>query len=93
MLYIICFIIKTYCFRYSIAVSLQHVPALLPYISDTGVLLPERSVFSQLINTAVILQLLTFYVRFEQLKMAIIQASRSVTALISDPSYMKERSR
>ena len=80
-------------FRYSIAVSLQHVPALLPYISDTGVLVPERSVFSQLINTAVILQLLTFYVRFEQLKMAIIQASRSMTALISDPTYMKERSR
>ena len=80
-------------FRYSIAVSLQHVPALLPYISDTGVLVPERSVFSQLINTAVILQLLTFYVRFEQLKMAIIQASRSMTALISDPTYMKAHSR
>ena len=86
-------IIKQFHFRYSIAVSLQHVPALLPYISDTGVLVPERSVFSQLINTAVILQLLTFYVRFEQLKMAIIQASRSMTALISEPTYMKARSR
>ena len=79
--------------RYSIAVSLQHVPAILPYISDTGVLVPERSVFSQLINTAVIVQLLTFYVRFEQLKMAIIQTSRSMTALISDPTYVKAKSR
>ena len=80
-------------YRYSIAVSLQHVPAILPYISDTGVLVPERSVFSQLINTAVIVQLLTFYVRFEQLKMAIIQTSRSMTALISDPTYVKAKSR
>ena len=51
------------CFRYSIAVSLGHVPALLPYISDSGVLIPERSIFSQLINLAVIVQLVTFYVR------------------------------
>ena len=33
------------CSRYSIAVTLEHVPAVLPYISDTGVLAPERSVF------------------------------------------------
>jgi hypothetical protein len=42
---------------------LGHVPALLPYISDSGVLIPERSIFSQLINLAVIVQLVTFYVR------------------------------
>ena len=54
--------------RYSIAVSLGHVPALLPYISDSGVLIPERSIFSQLINLAVIVQLITFYVRWEFFK-------------------------
>ena len=46
--------------------SLGHVPALLPYISDSGVLIPERSIFSQLINLAVIVQLITFYIRFNQ---------------------------
>jgi hypothetical protein len=53
-------------FRYSIAVSLGHVPALLPYISDSGVLIPERSIFSQLINLAVIVQLITFYIRLSE---------------------------
>lgn len=50
---------------YCIAVSLRHVPALLPYISDAGVLVPERSVFSQLISVAVIFHVLTVYVRYE----------------------------
>ena len=57
--------------------SLDHVPAVLPYISDTGVLAPERSVFSQLINMAVIFQLLTFYVRYEQIKQVLTRRDKS----------------
>ena len=54
--------------RYGIAVALEHVPAFLPYISDTGVRVPERSVFSQLVNFAAFFHFVTVYVRFEQVR-------------------------
>ena len=58
-----------YCpFRYGIAVALEHVPAFLPYISDTGVRVPERSVFSQLVNFSAFFHFVTVYVRFEQVR-------------------------
>jgi len=53
---------------YGIAVSFKHVPAFLPYISDTGVFVPERSVFSLLINVAAFVHVITIYVRFEQVQ-------------------------
>jgi len=53
---------------YSIAVSLHHVPAYLPYISDTGVRVPERSVFSQFVNLAAFFHMVTIYVRYEQVR-------------------------
>ena len=46
---------------------LNHVPAVLPYISDTGVLIPERTVFSELINVSVFLQIIFVYFRYEQI--------------------------
>ena len=52
--------------RYTISVCLGHVIALLPYISDAGVLIPERAAFSWLINVGVIFQLLFGYIRFDQ---------------------------
>jgi len=53
---------------YGISVSFGHVPVFLPYISDTGVFVPERSVFSLLINLAAFIHVLTVYVRFEQVR-------------------------
>jgi len=53
---------------YGIAVSFKHVPAFLPYISDTGVFVPERSVFSLLINVAAFIHMIIIYVRFEQVQ-------------------------
>ena len=57
-----------YSYRYSIALSLNHVPAFLPYISDTGVRVPERSVFSQFVNLAAFFHMVTIYVRYEQVR-------------------------
>jgi len=38
-------IIITGTLPYGIAVSMGHVEAFLPFISDTGILIPERSIF------------------------------------------------
>ncbi len=51
--------------RYCISLSLGHVNTILPYISDNGVLIPERAIFSWLINVGVILQIIFGYVRFD----------------------------
>ena len=51
--------------------GLGHIQAFLPYISDTGVLAPERSVFSQLINIAAFLHLTTVYIRFRHVNLEI----------------------
>eukprot|EP00094_Tigriopus_californicus_P013100 TCALIF_12669-PA protein Name:"Similar to Dram2 DNA damage-regulated autophagy modulator protein 2 (Mus musculus)" AED:0.13 eAED:0.14 QI:0/0.75/0.8/1/1/1/5/949/322 len=51
---------------YFLAFYLGHVPGFMPYVSDCGVLIPERTVFSELINIAVFLQLLFSYFRYEQ---------------------------
>jgi len=59
------------CVSYSISVGLGHLPAFLPYISDTGVLAPERSVFSQLINIAAFLHMTTVYIRFRHVNLEI----------------------
>ena len=55
-------------YRYSIAVNFEHVPGFLPYISDTGVRVPERSVFSQFVNLAAFFHMVTIYVRYEQVR-------------------------
>jgi len=57
---------------YAIAVSLDHVPAFLPFISDSGVFVPERSVFSFLINTAAVLHVVNIYVRYAQVRAEIL---------------------
>jgi len=67
--YIFAIAVLLACFgSYGIAVSFKHVPAFLPYISDTGVFVPERSVFSLLINVAAFVHMITIYVRFEQVQ-------------------------
>lgn len=62
---------------YGIAVSFKHVPAFLPYISDTGVFVPERSVFSLLINVAAFVHMITIYVRFKQVQAELKWRSRN----------------
>lgn len=52
--------------RYFLAFYLGHVPGFMPFVSDCGVLIPERTLFSELINIAVFLQLLFSYFRYEQ---------------------------
>jgi len=59
------------CLSYGISVGLGHIQAFLPYISDTGVLAPERSVFSQLINFAAFTHLTTVYIRFRHVNLEI----------------------
>ena len=58
-------------YSYGISVGLGHITAFLPYISDTGVLAPERSVFSQLINIAAFLHMTTVYIRFRHVNLEI----------------------
>jgi len=55
--------------RYGLAVGLGHLRPFLPYISDAGVLLPERAFFGELVNLGAFLQALVAYVRFEQVKL------------------------
>ena len=53
--------------RFVIAGSHEHVPWLFPMISDAGVLLPERSFFSMLVNAAVPFEILFNWIRFHQI--------------------------
>ena len=45
-----------------------HVEAFLPYISDTGILTPERSIFSFLISCASFVHMLNIFLRFKQVE-------------------------
>merc|ERR1719507_2718484 len=53
---------------YGIAVGLGHIPAFLPYISDAGVLAPERSVFGFSLCVSAILMLALQVIRFEEVR-------------------------
>ena len=45
-----------------------HVEAFLPFISDTGILIPERSIFSFLISCASFAHMLNIFLRFKQVE-------------------------
>uniref|UniRef100_A0AC34FCT9 DNA damage-regulated autophagy modulator protein 2 n=1 Tax=Panagrolaimus sp. ES5 TaxID=591445 RepID=A0AC34FCT9_9BILA len=53
--------------RYTIAVSLNHVTAIWPYISDSGTLPPESCIFGQLLNVAALFLAATVYLRHRQI--------------------------
>ncbi|XP_035238402.1 DNA damage-regulated autophagy modulator protein 2-like [Anguilla rostrata] len=50
------------------AVLLRHVDPLVPYISDTGTMPPERCVFGLMLNISSFLGALTVYVRYKQVQ-------------------------
>uniref|UniRef100_A0A0N4ZQ32 DNA damage-regulated autophagy modulator protein 2 n=1 Tax=Parastrongyloides trichosuri TaxID=131310 RepID=A0A0N4ZQ32_PARTI len=52
---------------YIIAVTEGHVHAVWPYISDTGTLLPESSIFGQLLNLSALFLALSIYLRHRQI--------------------------
>lgn len=58
----------TFIFAYITAVILRHVDPLVPYISDTGTVAPERCVFGVMLNVSAFLGVATMYVRYKQLQ-------------------------
>ncbi|KAA0711742.1 DNA damage-regulated autophagy modulator protein 2 [Triplophysa tibetana] len=63
----------TFVFAYITAVILKHVDPLVPYISDTGTVAPERCVFGIMLNVSAFLGVATMYVRYKQVQ-ALIDA-------------------
>ncbi|KAL8179233.1 UNVERIFIED_CONTAM: DNA damage-regulated autophagy modulator protein 2 [Gekko kuhli] len=53
-------------FSYVTAVLLRHVDPLVPYISDTGTVSPERCLFGIMLNISALLGIATIYVRYKQ---------------------------
>ncbi|KAM4625514.1 DNA damage-regulated autophagy modulator protein 2b [Polymixia lowei] len=56
----------TFIFAYITAVVLRHVDPLVPYISDTGTVAPERCVFGIMLDVSAFLGMATTYVRYKQ---------------------------
>lgn len=53
---------------YITAVLLRHVDPLVPYISDTGTMAPERCVFGIMLDVSAFLGMATVYVRYKQVE-------------------------
>ncbi|XP_030632841.1 DNA damage-regulated autophagy modulator protein 2b [Chanos chanos] len=58
----------TFIFAYITAVVLRHVDPLVPYISDTGTVPPERCVFGIMLDVSAFLGVATMYVRYKQVQ-------------------------
>nr|XP_046236934.1 DNA damage-regulated autophagy modulator protein 2-like [Scatophagus argus]XP_046236945.1 DNA damage-regulated autophagy modulator protein 2-like [Scatophagus argus]XP_046236953.1 DNA damage-regulated autophagy modulator protein 2-like [Scatophagus argus] len=58
----------SFVFAYITAVVLKHVDPLVPYISDTGTLAPERCVFGIMLDVSAFLGMATVYVRYKQVE-------------------------
>ncbi|XP_031152693.1 DNA damage-regulated autophagy modulator protein 2b [Sander lucioperca] len=58
----------SFVFAYITAVSLRHVDPLVPYISDTGAMAPERCVFGIMLDVSAFLGIATVYVRYKQVE-------------------------
>ncbi|XP_010879202.1 DNA damage-regulated autophagy modulator protein 2b [Esox lucius] len=66
----------TFIFAYITAVVLRHVDPLVPYISDTGTVAPERCVFGIMLDVSAFLGVATMYVRYKQVQALTDQESR-----------------
>ncbi|XP_007908960.1 DNA damage-regulated autophagy modulator protein 2 [Callorhinchus milii] len=55
-------------FSFIIAVLLRHVDPLVPYISDTGTMAPERCLFGIMLTISAFLGVCTMYVRYKQVE-------------------------
>ncbi|XP_034020580.1 DNA damage-regulated autophagy modulator protein 2b isoform X2 [Thalassophryne amazonica] len=58
----------SFIFAYITAVLLRHVDPLVPYISDTGAMAPERCVFGIMLDISAFLGIATVYVRYKQVE-------------------------
>nr|XP_057911635.1 DNA damage-regulated autophagy modulator protein 2b isoform X2 [Doryrhamphus excisus] len=58
----------SFIFAYVTAVLLRHVDPLVPYISDTGTMAPERCVFGIMLDVSALLGMATVYVRYKQVE-------------------------
>uniref|UniRef100_A0A8C7WD84 DNA-damage regulated autophagy modulator 2b n=1 Tax=Oncorhynchus mykiss TaxID=8022 RepID=A0A8C7WD84_ONCMY len=58
----------TFIIDYITAVVLRHVDPLVPYISDTGTVAPERCVFGIILDVSAFLGVATVYVRYKQVQ-------------------------
>uniref|UniRef100_A0A3P8VYB5 DNA-damage regulated autophagy modulator 2b n=1 Tax=Cynoglossus semilaevis TaxID=244447 RepID=A0A3P8VYB5_CYNSE len=58
----------SFVFAYVTAVLLRHVDPLVPYISDTGTMAPERCVFGIMLDVSAFLGMATVYVRYKQVE-------------------------
>ncbi|XP_054641764.1 DNA damage-regulated autophagy modulator protein 2-like isoform X1 [Dunckerocampus dactyliophorus] len=58
----------SFIFAYVTAVLLRHVDPLVPYISDTGTMAPERCVFGIMLDVSAFLGMATVYVRYKQVE-------------------------
>ncbi|XP_058486591.1 DNA damage-regulated autophagy modulator protein 2b [Solea solea] len=58
----------SFVFAYVTAVVLRHVDPLVPYISDTGTMAPERCVFGIMLDVSAFLGIATVYVRYKQVE-------------------------
>ncbi|NXW75217.1 DNA damage-regulated autophagy modulator protein 2 [Hirundo rustica] len=56
----------SFVFSYITAIVLHHVDPLVPYISDTGTIPPERCLFGIMLNVSTFLGIATMYVRYKQ---------------------------
>ncbi|XP_068020833.1 DNA damage-regulated autophagy modulator protein 2 isoform X3 [Melanerpes formicivorus] len=56
----------SFIFSYITAIVLHHVDPLVPYISDTGTIPPERCLFGIMLNISAFLGVATTYVRYKQ---------------------------
>ncbi|XP_054837272.1 DNA damage-regulated autophagy modulator protein 2 isoform X2 [Eublepharis macularius] len=56
----------SFIFSYVTAVVLHHVDPLVPYISDTGTVPPERCLFGIMLNISALLGIATIYVQYKQ---------------------------
>ncbi|NWR40279.1 DRAM2 protein, partial [Tachuris rubrigastra] len=61
---------------YITATVLHHVDPLVPYISDTGTIPPERCLFGIMLNVSTFLGVATMYVRYKQVGALIPENSR-----------------
>ncbi|XP_026203596.1 DNA damage-regulated autophagy modulator protein 2 isoform X2 [Anabas testudineus] len=60
--------VASFVFAYITAVVLRHVDPLVPYISDTGTIAPERCVFGIMLDVSAFLGIATVYVRYKQVE-------------------------
>ncbi|XP_073175924.1 DNA damage-regulated autophagy modulator protein 2 isoform X3 [Lepidochelys kempii] len=56
----------SFIFSYITAILLRHIDPLVPYISDTGTIPPERCLFGIMLNISTFLGIATVYVRYKQ---------------------------